>query len=1198
MSEKLEPDSLAEHEDTQEITEKRPEIKAKWRLHQRKLPPPPASPIHTTTPPLAATNNDKEEDDLDILVGPQDLDALHTRKLPALKKTGPLKTGPLQEIPESLQDTHSVTQQPVSDNDAHQQAFHDQRPQYNAFANGEAVSTNSTNDASSAPPLDDEHTPPGSIPDDTALQKENAEQDVATTSSEEAQTTETEAGSEDLGDLVPVRTSTPPPPTFRPTYTAIPPHKPRASQEALSPAAGHKNLVIFLRAILSSVLVVIAVSNALVLLNNTTPTHLNMYAFNPINGTLLTQSNLGNIDDNTTITAPLQTHSSIVLGLQQNGLTGSQKVLALTGQDASWSLQQQFSTSFPYTSISTTPNGHLLLAGRQGFQVLTPEGQLLWQSLNEQPTQGVNHFQPASDGNAVYAMNSLNQSEVAAYDIQHGTLLWKQALDDTFNYSPSPLLDNGTLYIAGDHTLYALDSKTGNQLWIVPRAVRSLHLMQQGLQSLLVAAGAQGVFAVHPSSGAIVWSFTGQSSATQTVTQFYQATPATLPIPPANTPGPVIYATGIAWNIPGIQEQVWLYALDATRGTLLWSHQIASGMLSADAARTAPLSVDAHHSLVFVQQQLDTGAPHLTAFDAVKGATRWSVVLDGDPNATPGLVQTSGGTLLLFARAHSIPLLSHILIISVISLSVLGLLLLWLIPIRQGIQRLRMLLRFLLRLPHYALALCHSIMQLWQFSRALTIFVLLCVLVSTGWLASFQWSQSQNHLYRVAARTGSVQWKQMPDMTTHTMAIDGQGSVNLVDRGDALSQLQAIRPDGSIAWKTFASEGMFSLPTVSTQAGTILVTLQGRDMLHYQFAPDDPAYPHLLDDVFALSLLDRATGKTLWRNTLVSSDTEQQMAVMGADKNFIYVTSTQRNPTTPGASDVYLMAINQQSGQTAWRIFGATEPPISPDNEGALFLWSNHIVWQVAGTLYALDPTSGQSIWRQTILNDPLTPPSQSMNQMAATADALLVARTSGIHALNPATGEELWTLPSPGMDNGQSASGVLVANQTILLYGNGQILAFDAANRHILWSQKQLASIQNLHVSEDKRTLYVALLNDSTGTTASPVVVALDIRNGSALWTFQPQNMQFIKDVQSTGFQYNHGQIFVTACFESSQSVCTYERLYTLDAQTGQAQWSIGGRIISDLSISPDGTTLQFQILSNQWQDLLELLYGTLYHD
>src|SRR5581483_1087502 len=140
-------------------------------------------------------------------------------------------------------------------------------------------------------------------------------------------------------------------------------------------------------------------------------------------------------------------------------------------------------------------------------------------------------------------------------------------------------------------------------------------------------------------------------------------------------------------------------------------------------------------------------------------------------------------------------------------------------------------------------------------------------------------------------------------------------------------------------------------------------------------------------------------------------------------------------------------------------------------------------------------------------------PPTQIQDQIAATSDALLIMRTNGVHALNPMTGDEVWTLPSPGVGTGQTPTGVMVVDKTILIYGNGQILAFDATNQHPLWSQKQFYAIQNLKVSDDKRTLYVALLNNIEGSAPVPVVVALDMQSGPVRWTFQPQEIQSISN-------------------------------------------------------------------------------------
>ena len=98
--------------------------------------------------------------------------------------------------------------------------------------------------------------------------------------------------------------------------------------------------------------------------------------------------------------------------------------------------------------------------------------------------------------------------------------------------------------------------------WQVPGVARTL-LVLNGAQQLLIAAGPQGLAAFDAATGTLAWSLTApppNASPTLTPLQFYQAA-----IAHTNN---VIYATGIAWDTQRVQEQLWLYALDAPTGNV------------------------------------------------------------------------------------------------------------------------------------------------------------------------------------------------------------------------------------------------------------------------------------------------------------------------------------------------------------------------------------------------------------------------------------------------------------------------------------------------------------------------------------------------------------------------------------------------------------------------------------------------------
>ncbi|MBV9691859.1 MAG: PQQ-binding-like beta-propeller repeat protein [Ktedonobacteraceae bacterium] len=214
----------------------------------------------------------------------------------------------------------------------------------------------------------------------------------------------------------------------------------------------------------------------------------------------------------------------------------------------------------------------------------------------------------------------------------------------------------------------------------------------------------------------------------------------------------------------------------------------------------------------------------------------------------------------------------------------------------------------------------------------------------------------------VVASTGSVERQYV---TARTVLVDMQGSVISVNLPNNLHQIQAFDQAGNEVWRTFVSEGTFSLPAIPTHPGTLLAVLSDEPYT-YRHAPDDPAYAHQLGSLFTLVLLDRRTGKTLWQHIVVYPEQQRDAMVLAADKNFIYVASIQTVPSATNAG-VQLLAVDQPTGNVDWRVFGSPEPSHVHDY-GVLLLKAGQAIWRVAGTLYTIDTTLGQievrnSVW-------------------------------------------------------------------------------------------------------------------------------------------------------------------------------------------------------------------------------------------
>ena len=724
--------------------------------------------------------------------------------------------------------------------------------------------------------------------------------------------------------------------------------------------------------LVASILLIVLISSSFLFWRDVSDTHLYLYALDPASGHTLAQQDLGGgYQGVTTFTNPISITSSLVFGVHTNHSVSDQQeeVLSLTGKYASWKVESQFSTPLEHGTLSITPDNRVLILYANGLQVMTPRGQALWQMRGDEPTLGTHPFQPVFDSSTLYTVTSASHGVVGAYDLQSGAVLWTQRLDDTLEYAAPFLLNANTLFIAADHTLYALNKVDGTLLWKADRPVRTL-LMDTTEQSLLVVAGSQGLAALNASTGAIAWAYDGQPLNTQESThetlmpaQFYQANIS------SNTH--VVYATGIVWDAQQVREQLWMFAVDAVTGNIHWSKRMSTDYASVDAGRIYPPFVDAAHGLVILQQAQDDDKHSIAAYGASDGTLLWNVQLDGVTASATDLLQVSNNSLILLntqsnktTALHSLTSL-RIVLIAMIILSTVLLLLVWTLPSQSWIKRLRTRLN---NLPLYLAYPVKLLQNLWQYSHKAFTLILLIILILGGAFLSRQLSSSGKYLNQVTSPNGSTQWQHFINSPVQLGLTDNEGSIVLSSAGESVHYLTAVNLDGATQWTSFVSEGELSIPATSTQPGTLLVALHGRTSPHYQFAPDDPAYTHSLDSLYALYLLDRQTGQSIWQNIIVAPQGQQDTTLLCADTKFFYVASRATNALQPGVGPVVqLIAVDKTSGNIVWRIFGPGESLSAQTDYGNLLSGGRSIIWQVSNTIYSIDTLLGQIQWRKYI---------------------------------------------------------------------------------------------------------------------------------------------------------------------------------------------------------------------------------------
>lgn len=919
-----------------------------------------------------------------------------------------------------------------------------------------------------------------------------------------------------------------------------------------------------LRRLVGLALLVVFLSSSLLFWQDVSAAHLYVSTLNLSNGAVLTRADYGSTDNGDTLIAPAAGQSNVFFGLAgSQPASPVQQVIEL--QQNGGQQTGQFSAPLTHGTLSVTRQGNLVIESEHGLEVTTSGGQPLWSMTGNQPALGAHAFHPAFDSTTLYTVKSAATGLIAAYDLQYGALRWTAHINDTLNYAPPLLLDGSTLYVAGDHAIFALNSSDGSLLWAAPHAARTLLLSGNGAHQQLIAASADGLLALNTKDGSPLWSFYGQAGKmtaqgvlSLTPAQFYQASAS----------GTTIFATGTAWKMPEIQPELWLYALDATTGNVRWSRQLASD--STDAGRVFTPLADSTHSLVLLEQETGSGTFAVAAYAASNGQPRWQTPFQGASAASPSLLLLPNNTLLFIAiqadsgAALSAMTLTRLLLLAMTLLSMFGLVLYLLFP--RSIRQTRLLM------------VQQQLTPLWKTVRAKrpawrpTIIALLLVVIAASTVGYAQLNQARGNVSLVDMHNGTTRWQPAVPASTEALATGGQSSIFSVADGEHLRRVQAIDMAGAIRWQTFASAGTFSVPAVATPPGTLLLALNGHISQPATFAPPDPAYP-APDSLLILSLLNRNTGHPLWQSAIVNPSDQQSAAVIGADAHFIYVASLQTNPPigSSGAA-IQLLAIDQTSGQISWRVSGPSEIPGMPRDNGTLLLQGRQIIWQVEGAVYAIDAQIGQIAWLRSFGNDNAHTLFQEEGQLAETNSLLLVARSQSIYAIDPASGNILWTTPVPGPSSAQSTGGLGLNGNMLLLYGNGQVQAIDLVSHHRIWTRTLPAAIHTLKVAASGKQIYVTLDGNNA---SGGQLMTLDSKTGATLWHFQLSGQTtFNSDIIE-----EHNILLATLCIPATGSpVCAQEDIYALNATTGTASWQMTATNIANISISPDGSLLLLQ--------------------
>ncbi len=950
-----------------------------------------------------------------------------------------------------------------------------------------------------------------------------------------------------------------------PPITPVPPIYPEPEQTQQGRGHYYRRLArAYWRSLFSSILIIVLLLNLLLLWQNSTSPHLLLGVVNAANGAVTAQQDLGSISSDALITNPLYGSSQVMIGIHAASSSGTQEVLALSGSQTSWQIQSTFHIPQTTNSLSMTQDGHLLLENAQGMQVITPTGQQGWRIQGAQPARGEHPFQPASDARTVYSVQSANSGKIAAYNLQSGQVRWTHTMNDTLNYAPPFLLNGNTLYIASDHMLYALNSVDGTQRWQVPYVARTLLIVHD----TLIAAGAQGLTAFNATTGQVAWSFSGQMSNRLTPPQLYQATLANA----NNTQPATIYTTGVVWQMPEAREQLWLYAVNANNGQMLWTQQVAAGFISADAGRTLLPVADNSNGLVMLQQQISTNEQRISAFATINGSPRWQIELPASTHSAPALLKTPDGSILYFTTTTGVSSiirtfsLTRTFFLLFIILSIVGLVLAWSLPRAQARQRLLHVHKLIATSNHAVqqrMITSTQKVRRWHPTPVQILAIVLPLLACFSTLLYSLFSSPQTMMTLVNTTTGNQQWVHVTGSAAQPLGTNGQYSVIEAEVPGQMRQIEVLNASGTVLWHSFASEGQFSVPVLAANTQTLLVALHGPTTLPYQYAPADPAYPPATHDMLAFYQFASNDGHMLWSHIAAYPGLGQNVSILGTDSTYIYVvgtpTSSATTTTTTNltAGQLQLFAINQQTGNVDWHVFGPSVAPNVTHDTGSLLFDKRQVIWQVDGNIYTIDPLMGQIEWRRSLSLHNTSTLQHKGQQMVLTANALLVAGSKGIDAFDTTSGNLLWSLPMPN-----AHAMTLAANGKVMVVATGNtIRAYALSDQHQLWEQ-QIATVQRLQADND--TVYVLAVNNTT-----LEVTAMNIRNGVVQWTHALLGESVLAH---NGFLLSHNSLFIGICQSAD---CTNAQLTLLQSNNGSVRWQTTAQQMSNALFSQDETHL-----------------------
>jgi outer membrane protein assembly factor BamB len=245
-----------------------------------------------------------------------------------------------------------------------------------------------------------------------------------------------------------------------------------------------------------------------------------------------------------------------------------------------------------------------------------------------------------------------------------------------------------------------------------------------------------------------------------------------------------------------------------------------------------------------------------------------------------------------------------------------------------------------------------------------------------------------------------------------------------------------------------------------------IVALDPRWTVTFETAPSAPAgyddqtayVPLKSGDLVAVAL---DGGEVRWKVALPTSQTP------ATGDGFVFT-----------ASDRFVMALDQSTGQTVWRT------PMAQSIAGPLYWEAGWLIASTdSGEVVAFNGDDGQIMWRVALGSPLAVAPSSS-------GERLYVALTDGrVAALTLTSGDAEWTAAL-----NETPTGLLALQEQLVIGTRANLLhSLNLTNGRIRWSQKAGADIAGAPVADEDRIYFVAMDN---------VVRGLNRRSGSIVWT------------------------------------------------------------------------------------------------